>query len=186
MAARSSKGRKAAQKSTKQARGGRTAGRGGGKSSGRFAANGLADTVNQVWLAGMGALARVQKEGPRAFESMIVEGASLLDKSRGQAEATLRDAIATVQATVEGRVKDTRSQAADTWGALEHVFQGRVQQVLKQVGVPTAKEISALTKRIDELNANVHSLAKAKRSAPKKAVRRKASAKAAPTGESAA
>lgn len=176
MAARS-KGRAApkkpaAQKSTKSNGARRPTGRADGL-------NGLQDAVNQVWLAGMGALARAQKEGPRAFESMLVEGASLLDKSRGQAEDVLRDALATVQSTVGGRVKGTRTQAAQTWSALEHLVQGRVQQALRQVGVPTARDVASLTKRIDELNESVASLAKAKRSAPKKAPRRKAAAPAA-------
>jgi poly(hydroxyalkanoate) granule-associated protein len=178
MAARSRKAGKAAPKSPKATK----------STKARNGANGaqavIGDAVQQIWLAGMGALARVQKEGPKAFESMIVEGASLLDKSRGQAEATLRDAIATVQAAVEGRVKETKVQATETWDSLEQVFQSRVQQVLKQVGVPTAKDVAALTRRVDQLNASVQSLAKTKRTAPKKATRR--SSKAAPAAAPAA
>lgn len=179
MASRSKKAGKAAPKSTKSTK----ARKGTNGAQGAQAV--IGDAVQQIWLAGMGALARVQKEGPKAFESMIVEGASLLDKSRGQAEATLRDAITTVQAAVEGRVKGTKVQATETWDALEQVFQSRVQQVLRQVGVPTAKDVAALTRRVDQLNASVQSLAKTKRSAPKKAARR-STAKAAPAAEPAA
>ena len=145
----------------------------------------LVDAVHQIWLAGMGALARAQKEGPRAFETLIVEGAGFIDRSRSQAETTLREAITTVQGAVEDRMKGTRDQAADTWDNLERIFQGRVQKVLQQVGVPTADEIQALMARVDELNANVVALgakgggprgrgrAKAgrRRAAPRKAAR---------------
>jgi poly(hydroxyalkanoate) granule-associated protein len=135
----------------------------------------LVDAVHQIWMAGMGALARAQKEGPRAFESMIVEGASFIDKRRDEAEATVREALQTVQAAVEDRMQDTKSQAADTWENLEKIFQGRVQKVLHQVGVPTAKEINALTRRVDELNANVLALGRsqARRAVRKPAARRK-------------
>ena len=109
----------------------------------------------------MGALSRAQKEGPRAFETMIVEGASLLDKSREQAEDKLREAIATVQSTVEDRMQGTKEQAAETWDNLEKMFQGRVTKVLQQVGVPTAKEINALSRRVDELNAKLPGFAEA-------------------------
>jgi poly(hydroxyalkanoate) granule-associated protein len=142
----------------------------------------LVDAVNQIWLAGMGALSRAQKEGPRAFETMIVEGASLIDKSREQAEDKLREAIATVQSTVEDRMQGTKEQASETWDNLEKMFQGRVTKVLQQVGVPTAKEINALTRRVDELNMNVLALGKFQRAAAaKKPVprRRKAPARAA-------
>jgi poly(hydroxyalkanoate) granule-associated protein len=128
-------------------------------------------------MAGMGALARAQKEGPRAFESMIVEGASFIDKRRDEAEATVREALQTVQAAVEDRMLDTKSQAAETWENLEKIFQGRVQKVLHQVGVPTAKEISALTRRVDELNANVLALGKVRRTARKPATRRRKATK---------
>ncbi|MCZ8132656.1 MAG: phasin family protein [Steroidobacteraceae bacterium] len=145
----------------------------------------LVDAVHQIWLAGMGALARAQKEGPRAFETLIVEGAGFIDRSRNQAESTLREAITTVQGAVEERMKGTRDQATETWDNLERIFQGRVQRVLQQVGVPTADEIQALMRRVDELNANVVALgtkngrargrgrAKAgrRRTAPRKAAR---------------
>jgi poly(hydroxyalkanoate) granule-associated protein len=125
----------------------------------------LVDAVHQIWLAGMGALSRAQKEGPRAFETMIVEGASFIDKSRDQVEDKLRDAIATVQSSVEERMQGTKDQASETWETLEKMFQGRVTRVLQQVGVPTAKEINALTRRVDELNANVLALGKSRRAA---------------------
>jgi poly(hydroxyalkanoate) granule-associated protein len=142
----------------------------------------LVDAVHQIWMAGMGALARAQKEGPRAFEAMIVEGASFIDKRRDEAEATVREALQTVQAAVEDRMQGTKDQAADTWENLEKIFQGRVQKVLHQAGVPTAREISALTRRVDELNANVMALGKARRTATRKPPvrrRRKASKSAA-------
>jgi len=128
----------------------------------------------------MGALARAQKEGPRAFESMITEGAGFIDRSRTQAESTLREAITTVQGAVEERMKGTKDQATETWDNLERIFQGRVQKVLQQVGVPTADEIQALMRRVDELNANVVALGGrrgAKR--PAKGRRRTATRKAA-------
>lgn len=123
----------------------------------------MVDAVHQIWLAGMGALARAQKEGPRAFETMIVEGASFIDKGREQAGSTLRDAISTVQTVVEDRMQGTKDQASETWDNLEKIFQGRVTKVLQQVGVPTAREINALTRRVDELNANVLALGRFQR-----------------------
>jgi poly(hydroxyalkanoate) granule-associated protein len=139
----------------------------------------LVDAVHQIWLAGMGALAKAQKEGPKAFETMIVEGASFIDKSRAQAESTVRDAISTVQSAVEERMQDTKDQATETWDNLEKIFQGRVTKVLQQVGVPTAREINALTRRVDELNSNVLALGRKRPTAKKAAPRRRAQRKVA-------
>ena len=108
----------------------------------------IVDAMHQIWLAGMGALSRVQKEGPRAFETLIVNGAGFIGQGRAKAEKVLREAIDTVQETVGERMKSSRDQAAETWDSLEKMFQGRVQRVLHQAGVPTAPEIKALSRRV--------------------------------------
>ena len=130
----------------------------------------IVDAMHQIWLAGMGALSRVQKEGPRAFETLIVDGAEFIGQGRATAEKMLREAIDTVQATVGERMKSSRDQAAETWESLEKMFQGRVQRVLHQAGVPTATEIKALSKRVDHLNTSVEQLARVRRSTPRRPV----------------
>lgn len=133
----------------------------------------LVDTVHQIWLAGVGALARAQKDGPKAFETLIVDGAGFVDRSKTQAEKTLREAIGTVQTAVEDRMRDTKDQAAETWESLEKIFQSRVQKVLQQVGVPTADDIDALLKRVDRLNANVVALNRKRTPRAKPAAKRR-------------
>ena len=151
----------------------RTKGKARGK--GRKAADvTLVDTVHQIWLAGMGALARAQKEGPKTFEKLIVDGAEYLDRGRSNAEAMLGQAIATAQETVGARMAATKDTAAETWHNLEQLFQGRVERVLHQTGIPTATEIRSLTKRIDHLSAHVEALARSKAPAKKTARRRTA------------
>jgi poly(hydroxyalkanoate) granule-associated protein len=130
----------------------------------------IVDAMHQIWLAGMGALSRVQKEGPRAFETLIVDGAEFIGQGRATAEKLLREAIETVQETVGERMKSSRDQAAETWESLEKMFQGRVQRVLHQAGVPTATEIKALSKRVDYLNTSVEQLARVRRAAPRRRV----------------
>lgn len=134
----------------------------------------LVDTVHQIWLAGVGALARAQKDGPKALETLIVDGAGFVERSKTQAEKTLRDAIGTVQTVVEERMRDTQDQATETWDGLEKLFQSRVKRVLQQVGVPTADELRTLLKRVDELNANVVALNRHRPARAKAPVRRRA------------
>jgi poly(hydroxyalkanoate) granule-associated protein len=139
--------------------------------------------VQQVWLAGMGAIAKAQKEGPVAFQDAVVEGVRLLSKSRSTAQRMVRDAFENAQETLQLRVGGARDQAQETWDNLEALFQSRVQRAMHQLGVPTAEEIRALTRRVAELNASVHELsarkrggkgAKAKRAAPRRSARRAA------------
>jgi poly(hydroxyalkanoate) granule-associated protein len=133
--------------------------------------------VQQVWLAGMGALARAQKDGPGAFTDAVVEGLKLLNQSRSTAQRLMRGVFETAQAGVQSRMGGARSQAQETWDNLESLFQSRVQRAMHQVGVPTADEIRVLTRRVAELNENVKQLNARER------VRRTATARTRATGK---
>jgi len=131
--------------------------------AGKAQAN-VIENAQHVWLAGMGAVAKAQKEGPAAFQEAVAEGLQLLTRSRTTAEKVIRDVFESAQGS-----------ATETWDNLEALFQSRVQKALQQIGVPTASEIRLLTKRVAELNDNVKALSarssKAKR-APAKARRK--------------
>jgi poly(hydroxyalkanoate) granule-associated protein len=146
----------------------------------------LIENVQQVWLAGMGAIARAQKEGPAAFQEAVADGFKLLNRSRSTAEQVIRDAFEAAQGNVESRLGSARDQATETWDNLEALFQSRVHKALQQLGVPSGDEIRLLTKRVAELNENVKALAAnqargrggrtRKAKAPRAAAKRKARA----------
>lgn len=118
----------------------------------------LVENVQQVWLAGMGAIARAQKDGPAAFQDAVADGIKLLNRSRSQTEKMLRDAFESAQSTMQSRVEGVRDQANETWDNLEALFQTRVNKALRQIGVPNADEIRLLTKRVGELSDAVSKL----------------------------
>jgi poly(hydroxyalkanoate) granule-associated protein len=141
-------------------------------------ASALLSGVQQLLLAGMGTVARAQREGPAAFTDAIGEGLKLLGKSRENAEKLVRDALEAAQGSVQSRIDGAREQAGETWDNLELLFQTRVQRALQQIGVPTADEIRLLTRRVAELNEAVKTLTikveggrKAKRAAARKTTR---------------
>ena len=134
--------------------------------AGKAQAN-VIENAQHVWLAGMGAVAKAQKEGPAAFQEAVAEGLQVLTRSRTTAEKMIRDVFESAQGS-----------ATETWDNLEALFQSRVQRALQQIGVPNASEIRLLTKRVAELNDNVKALsAKSARSA-RAAKARRAPAKA--------
>jgi len=115
--------------------------------------------VQQIWLAGMGAIARAQKEGPGAFQDAVAEGFKLLSRSRASAEKRIREAFASAQSTMQTRVEGVRDHAGETWDNLEALFQGRVRRALRQIGVPSSEEVRLLTRRVAGLNEAVKKLA---------------------------
>ena len=136
----------------------------------------VVENVQQVWLAGMGAIARAQKEGPAAFQEAVAEGIKLLNRSRSNAEQLIRDVFETAQDSVQSRIGSARDQASETWDNIEALFQSRVQKAMQQLGVPSADEIRLLTRRVAELNENVKALS-AKRPRGGKAPRARAKRK---------
>ncbi|MBK7904169.1 MAG: phasin family protein [Proteobacteria bacterium] len=92
----------------------------------------------------------------------------------------VRDAFENAQGTMQSRVGGAREQAQETWDNLEALFQSRVQRAMHQLGVPTAEEIRALTRRVSELNDSVSKIVQRQRAAqpkkPAQRARRKATA----------
>ncbi len=120
---------------------------------------------------------RVLKEGPAAFQEAVVESLKLLSQSGTTAQRRMRDVFETAQETLQSRVGGAREQAQETWDNLEALFQSRVQRAMHQLGVPTAEEVRALTRRVSELNDTVSKIGKSQRTAnPAKSAKRKAAA----------
>jgi peptidoglycan hydrolase CwlO-like protein len=77
-------------------------------------------------------------------------------------------------------------QAAGSWDKLEKVFEDRVSRSLESLGVPTQKDIQALTKRVEELNKAVAALSGKKVPATRAAAPKKTAAKKAAPAKKAA
>ena len=117
---------------------------------------------NQVWLAGLGALARAQKQSPKLFQSLVEEGRSVQSHTREATEEAIDNAISELRSALSTRADLVRDKATETWDNVEKIFQSRVHKALQQLGVPTAREIKALSRKVDELNRSVQMLSRAK------------------------
>ncbi len=162
--------------------------------SGQLAAA-VRESAQQIWLAGLGAFAKAQEEGTKVFEALVKEGTSLQKRTRAATEEKIEEVTGRVGKVATGITR----QATGSWDRLEQVFETRVERALSRLGVPTAKEIGALARRVDQLNASVQALggkparkarkvgaaaaSAAKSAAPKRTRARKAAAGEAPAGQ---
>lgn len=126
----------------------------------------MLELVHQVYLAGLGAVATAQKQGPKVLDELVREGARLHADTKGSAEKALRSALGDVQSTLTARMAQVRGQASDAFENLEKIFQTRVHRALTQLGVPSAEEVKALSRRVEALNGSIEKLARARRAAP--------------------
>lgn len=128
-------------------------------------AGSVRDSAQQIWQAGLGAFAKAQAEGNKAFEALVKEGTALQRKTQAVAEEKISEATSRVT-TLAG---DITSKATGQWDKLESIFEERVAKALNKLGVPSAKDVNALIARIDELNRSVQALsAKPPKAAPAK------------------
>lgn len=133
----------------------------------------IKDSAQQIWLAGLGAFSKAQEEGGKAFESLVKEGLSIQRKTQAVAEERISEATS----KVSSMATDISSKASGQWDKLESIFEERVAKALNKLGVPSARDVDALIKRIDALNQHVQQLggkAPAKTAARKAAPAKKA------------
>lgn len=114
----------------------------------------IKESAHQIWLAGLGAFAKTQEEGQKVFEALVKEGSSIQKRTIKMTEEKLAEVTGKF-AKVAGQFQ---KQANGTWDRLESVFEQRVERALSRLGVPTHRDIAALTKRVEELTAEVAKL----------------------------
>jgi poly(hydroxyalkanoate) granule-associated protein len=133
-------------------------------------------SAQQIWLAGVGAFSKAQQEGTKVFETLVREGNSIQKRTMQATENRVNEVTQQI-GRVAGRFQH---QANDTWDKLEGVFEERVERALKRLGVPTSKEITELSQRVEKLTASVNKLSggTARKAAPRRRPVRKAAAAA--------
>jgi poly(hydroxyalkanoate) granule-associated protein len=112
------------------------------------------ESAQQIWLAGLGAFSKAQEEGGKVFEALVKEGVTLQRRTQSVAE----DKLAEATTRMTSMATDLSSKASGQWDKLESIFEERVSRALKKLGVPTAREIDALSARVEELNRTVAAL----------------------------
>lgn len=144
------------------------------------ASHNLIETAQQIWSAGVGALARAQGDGTDLFDALVKKGMSLEAHTRKLANGKVEE----VRGVVEDRVENVREKATDTWDRMEKVFEDRVHRALTRLGVPTREDLIALNKRVESLTVElrkqgnkVQPVAAKKAAAPKPAAKKAAVAK---------
>ena len=105
------------------------------------------DSAQQIWLAGLGAFSKAQEEGGKVFEALVKEGLSIQRKTQAVAEEKITEATSRVTTMAT----DIGSKAQGQWDKLENIFEDRVAKALSKLGVPSARDLEALSARVDAL-----------------------------------
>ena len=113
----------------------------------------LRDSVGQIWLAGLGALALTEQEGTRFFKTLVKRGEGF--------ERTTR-------ARLDKAVASAREVPTNAISRIEETFDDTVTGVMHRIGVPTKREINGLARRVEGLAASLERRTATRRAAPKR------------------
>jgi poly(hydroxyalkanoate) granule-associated protein len=114
----------------------------------------LTPPAHQVWLAGLGAMAKAQEQGSKAMEALIHDGLAFQRKSQAEAQQRLQEATE----RLSHLASDLGQQATGRVDKLEHLFEDRVAKALHRLGMPSMLDIQTLNERLAQLEAQVAAL----------------------------
>jgi poly(hydroxyalkanoate) granule-associated protein len=128
--------------------------------SGQRFSRGLADSAQQIWLAGLGALSRTQQEGGKFFDALVEEGVRIQEKTHAYNEEQMKQGRQQSTAWME----QARQRTNAAMGKLEKAFDERIARAMKRMQMPSHEDIQELSARIDALTREVHAARKPARS----------------------
>ncbi len=119
--------------------------------------------ARQVWLAGLGALAKAEKEGSKLFDTLVQRGEELEAQAMQRAENTVEE--------LKDRLGEVRESAVHNLDKLEKAFQKRVTRALHRLGVPSREDIQDLARQVNALQESIKEMIQAEeaKEAPRKA-----------------
>ena len=115
--------------------------------------------AHNIWLAGLGALAKAQADGSKAFEALVKQGMEMQTQTQTLAKEQWQEATERMGAMA------TAAPGAG-WDRLGGIFENRVARALASMGMPSATEVGDLKARVAALEKTVAQLAGTPSKAP--------------------
>jgi poly(hydroxyalkanoate) granule-associated protein len=123
-----------------------------------FALKNLPDEVTgrarEVWLAGLGALERLEEEGDKVFETLVQRGKRYEEARRDQIE----DATESLREQQEAFTDDVTQRLDEATKSVEEAVSDTLSGALDQIGVPMRDEVRDLSRRVGQLSEKLEAL----------------------------
>jgi poly(hydroxyalkanoate) granule-associated protein len=104
------------------------------------------------------ALEAVGRNAALAVDALIQRGVALQQEGRNYAIAKTQEARDAMLA----RAGEARVRTVDAVSQLEKVFENRVTRAISRLGVPTARDVRALSRQVAQLQQSVEQLRRAR------------------------
>jgi len=142
----------------------------------------IAEQLEHVFLAGLGALSNTQKVGSKAFETLVKQGQSFRKDATDKTEALIDD----VQEAIRDMADDAQSKATGLleqmretpqMDKMQSVFDSRIESALDRLGVASKQDIDKLNAKLDRVLKSAGKKKTAAKKTAKKAAKKAASKK---------
>ncbi len=115
--------------------------------------------ARKIWLAGLGAYARVGQEGSEYFQELIVAGQAVEKKGKKAVTEKLEAANAEID-EAKGEVSSFKGRVEVQLDKVEKAFDSRVASALNRIGIPSKHDVETLSAKLDELTALLERVAR--------------------------
>lgn len=115
--------------------------------------------IRKLWLAGLGAYAKVGQEGLEYFQTLVHLGEQAEQRGRKQVNEQVEAANGQID-EARSRVSVVKNQVAARIEKIEQAFDLRVAGALNRLGIPARQDIEALSAKLDELSALLERVAR--------------------------
>lgn len=142
----------------------------------------IAEQLEHVFLAGLGALSNAQKAGVKTFDALVKQGEDFRDETSKKTESLIDD----VQGAIRGMTSDAQSKATglldqvrdvSSLDKLHDVFDSRVQGALDRLNVPSKKDFDAINRKLNKILKELDGKATTASKKPRATAKRKTAAK---------
>ena len=115
--------------------------------------------ARKIWLAGLGAYAKVGQEGGEYFQELIKAGQTVEKKGKKVVTEKLEAANAEID-EARDEVSSFKGRVEVQLDKVEKAFDTRVASALNRIGIPSKHDVETLSAKLDELTALLERVAR--------------------------
>ena len=115
--------------------------------------------ARKIWLAGLGAYAKVGSEGSDYFKELVKTGQHVESKGKKVAIEQLDAANSQID-QVKSEVFGVKGRVEVQLDKVESAFDSRVGSALNRIGIPSKHDVETLSAKLDELTALLERVAR--------------------------
>ena len=115
--------------------------------------------ARKIWLAGLGAYARVGQEGADYLKELVKAGEGIEKRGKKRIDHELDAANSQID-SVKDEISGVKGKVEVQLDKIEKAFDTRVASALNRIGIPSKHDVETLSAKLDELTALLEHVAR--------------------------